>query len=208
MTSRDIPKVSNVLSVYNNATADNMRVGLAWYLDAHNLCVSLAGNRGQFGHATRVRRIAGIIAALSPMNGWENNKRKAIKLINQNGHVEWGEDGSNGISLGTNVRKAQAIYFGADPDEILNGDKVTAFFRTILDPTGDIDPVIDRHAFDIAVGERTNDKRRGRLSNVGVYGEFADVYREAARIAGIGSAQIQAITWIAWREIHDVAKYG
>ena len=78
--------------------------------------------------------------------------------------------------------------------------EVRAFYRTILDPTGDIDPVIDRHAFDIAVGMRTNEKARGILSRKGVYSEFAHVYREAAKIAGIGSAQMQAITWVAWRE--------
>ena len=183
----DSPSVANVLAVYNGASADNMREGLSWYLDAHNVAILMSNE-----HDINVSAAAGIIAALSPMNGWENNKRKAWQLLNQ-GNGE-------GCGLRNNVAKAERILAGENVLDVLKGDKVTAFYRTILDPFGDIDPVIDRHAFDIAVGERTDDKRRGILGRKGVYAEFANVYREAARIAGIGSAQMQAITWVAWRE--------
>lgn len=186
----DTPSVANVLAVYNGASAQNMREGLSWYLDAHNYARILCST-----YEVSVEQAAGVIAALSPMNGWENNKRKAMQLISQ-GHGE-------GCGLYRNVAKAEAIMLGGwdiDPLDILGGDKVRAFYATILDPFGDIDPVIDRHAFDIAVGERTDEKRRGILSRKGVYHEFANVYREAAKIAGIGSAQMQAITWVAWRE--------
>lgn len=183
----DTPKVSNVLAVYNGASSDAIREGLVWYMDAHNVARSLASEYNLPVHAT-----AGILAALSPLNGWENNKRKAIQFLAQNG------DGT-GIGLSRNVEKCIRIYNGEHPDDVLSGDKVTAFYRTILDPHGDIDPVIDRHAFDIAVGERTDEKRRGALGRKGVYAAFADVYREAAKIAGIGSAQMQAITWVEWR---------
>jgi hypothetical protein len=192
----DTPSVSNVLAVYRLASADDLRGGLSWYLDAHNVARTLADSTPHCENEA-VECAAGIIAALSPMNGWENNKRKAAQLIAQNG------DGT-GCGLTRNVAKAVAIFKGADPLDILNGDKVTAFYRTILNPTGDIDPVIDRHAFDIAVGERTDEKRRGALGRKGVYAEFAAVYREAAVIAGIGSAQMQAVTWVAWRNIHGI----
>lgn len=184
----DTPSVANVLAVYNGASANAIREGLSWYLDAHNVSRTLATEYGK-----TVEQVAGIIAALSPMNGWENNKRKAAQLLAQGGIGE-------GCGLYRNVEKAERIYNGENPLDVLGGDKVRAFYQTILDPTGDIDPVIDRHAFDIAVGERTDEKRRGALSRKGVYHEFANVYREAAKIAGIGSAQMQAITWVAWRE--------
>lgn len=189
----DSPSVANVLSVYNGASADNIREGLSWYLDAHTEAHRLTPGDPAKG--------AGILAALSPMNGWQNNKNKARQLIAQNG------DGT-GCGLYRNVAKAVAIFEGADPLDVLGGDKVRAFYQTILDPFGDIDPVIDRHAFDIAVGERTDEKRRGILSRKGVYSEFAHVYREAAKIAGIGSAQMQAITWVAWREAIGVSHNG
>ena len=191
----DSPNVANILAVYNGASADNLRWGLMWYPTAHNAALRMGGGRAQ-----HLARNAGIIAALSPMNGWTNNLRKASQVVSMRGRISVERGKPNGIGLGANVAKAIAIYNGADPLDILNGDKVTAFYRTILDPTGDIDPVIDRHAFDIAVGEPTNDKRRGALKRAGVYHEFAMAYREAAKIAGIGSAQMQAITWVTWRE--------
>ena len=194
-TSTDTPQVSNILAVFNGATAENIRFGLQWYVIAHNAALSMGG-----GRAWHLERNAGIIAALSPMNGWTNNVRKARQVVSMRGNITVVKGQPNGIGLGANVAKAIAIYKGADPLDILNGDKVTAFYRTIVNPTGDISPVIDRHAFDIAVGEPTNDKRRGILSRKGVYEEFAHAYREAAAIAGIGAPQMQAITWVQWRE--------
>lgn len=199
MTNTDKPSVSNILAVYNAATSDDLREGLAWYQTAHNWCRVMAKGRPHL-----VKRNAGIVAALSPLNGWGNNKRKAAEVISKRGKITVEKGKPNGIGLGSNVAKAIAIYNGADPLDVLKGDKVRAFYRTILDPQGDIDPVIDRHAFDIAVGERTDEKRRGALSRKGVYEEFAQAYREAAKIAGIGSAQMQAVTWIAWRNIHGI----
>ena len=200
MNFTDKPSVSNILAVYALATADDLREGLAWYQTAHQWCRVQAGsNRPHL-----IARNAGIVAALSPMNAWGNNKRKAAEVISRRGKIVAVKGKPNGIGLSVNVNKAIAIYNGADPLDILSGDKVRAFYRTILDPQGDIDPVIDRHAFDIAVGERTDDKRRGILSRKGVYSEFANAYREAAKVAGIGSAQMQAVTWIAWRNIHGI----
>lgn len=191
----DTPNVANILSVYNGATAENIRFGLQWYTIAHNAALSMGGAR-----AWHLNRNAGIIAALSPLNGWNNNIAKAREVVSLRGKITVVKGQPNGIGLGNNVAKAIAIYKGADPLDILSGDKVTAFYRTIVDPNGDIDPVIDRHAFDIAVGEQTDNKRRSALSRKGVYAEFAHAYREAAAIAGIGSAQMQAITWVQWRE--------
>jgi hypothetical protein len=198
----DSPSVANVLAVYNRATADQIRWGLEWYPFAHRTALAMGGGRGY-----HIARNAGIIAALSPMNGWNNNIRKARQVISMRGNIVIREDGSNGIGLSSNVAKAVAIYRGADPADVLNGDKVTSFYRSILNPTGDTRPTVDRHAFDIAVGERTDDKRRGILGRKGVYEEFADVYREAARIVGIGAPQMQAITWVAWRDAIGVGAH-
>ena len=200
MTHTDTPTVSNVLAVYNGASDWAIRAGLVWYNEAHRWAIRTSGGRNHL-----IRRNAGIVAALSPMNEWENNKRKAEQVIRQRGKVTFTPDGKNGIGLGKNVEKAIAIYNGADPLDVLGGDKVRAFYSTILDPTADIDPVIDRHAFDIAVGERTDEKRRAALSRKGVYSEFANVYRDAAKVAGIGSAQMQAIVWVAWKEALGIA---
>lgn len=182
------PTVSNVLAVYNNATANNLREGLSWYLDAHNFATILAANFG-----SNVTTAAGVIAALSPMMGWETNKKQATKAF-QNGTAA-------GCGLTRNCAKADFIMAGNDPLAILSGNKVRAFYSTILDPHGIYAPVIDRHAYDIAVGQVTNDKARSALSRKGEYERFAEVYIDAARVAGISPAQMQAVTWVAWREM-------
>ena len=184
------PTAANVLRVYRAADSDSLREGMRWYQDAHLFAKGLDYN---------VERAAGIIAALSPINGWEDNKAKAALLYAQDG------EGTK-VGLFRNVAKAQAIYNGGNPNEILGGEKVRAFYRTILHPRGDINPVVDRHAFDIDVGERTDDKRRGILSRKGVYESFAACYREAAIVEGIGAAQMQAVTWVFWRKFYGVAR--
>jgi hypothetical protein len=198
------PSAANILAVYNLASADDLREGLAWYNTAHNWCRVMAGaNRPHL-----IARNAGIVAALSPMNAWNNNKRKAAEVISKRGRITVVKGQPNGIGLGANVSKAIAIYNGAEPLDILSGDKVRAFYSTILDPQGDVDPVIDRHAFDIAVGERTNDAARTILGRKGIYSAFAHEYREAAAIAGIGAPQMQAVTWITWRNILGIGWAG
>lgn len=180
-----VPSVSNVLAVYAQADADSLREGLSWYLDAHNFANILDPDNP--------RKAAGIIAALSPMNGWEPNKNAAAKVY------------AEGTAFGThtvpNEVKADSILCGAEPLDVLKGDKVRAFFRTIAEPFGLIQPVIDRHAFDIAVGRVTDEKSRGILGRKGVYDLFASVYIDAAKVAGISSSQMQAVTWVAWRKI-------
>lgn len=194
-TGHMTPTVKNVLSVYRRANFSAFSEGMTWYDDAHNFAKAL--------DPIRFHRAAGVIAALSPMNKWDNNKRKAALFYAMNGKVNW--DGTkNGIGLSKNVEKAIAIYNGEDALDILGGDKVRAFYLTILDPTGDHAPVIDRHAFDIAVGKRTNDKIRGTLARKGMYDRFSDVYRNAALTVGIGASQLQAVTWMQWREENNI----
>jgi hypothetical protein len=179
------PEVANVLSVYTAASADHLREGLSWYLDAHNVASILDTDNPARG--------AGVIAAMSPMMGWETNKRAAF-LAFERGTAD-------GLGLSRNVAKANRILAGDKPLDVLGGDKVRAFYATILDPHGHVIPVIDRHAFDIAVGEVTDEKARSSLSRKGVYQAFGEVYIQAAKVAGISSSQMQAVTWVAWREM-------
>lgn len=177
------PTVTNVLSVFNRAGSAAIREGLSWYLDAHSVALDLSPNDPAMS--------AGVIAALSPMMGWDSNKKQATLAF------ERGD--ASGLGLAKNCAKAQAILDGANPLDVLGGNKVRAFYSTILDPFGFDIPVVDRHAFDIAVGRVTDDKTRGILSRKGAYERFGQVYVDAAKRAGISASQMQAVTWVAWR---------
>lgn len=193
------PSAADILAVFEQATPADYSEGMEWYIAAHNWCRAQAKGRSHL-----IRRNAGIVAALSPMNGWNNNKAKAQELISLRARIIVEKGKPNGIGLGDNVAKAIAIYNGADPLDVLSGNKVRAFYSTILDPFGTPPVTVDRHAFDIALGQRTNDKARGILGRKGVYEAFANAYVEAATIAGIGNAEMQAVTWVAWRRIHGI----
>lgn len=179
-----IPTVAHVLSVYLRATPDMLSNGLSWYDDANSFARTLDGKR--------FHRAAGVIAALSPQNKWGPNKNAAAKV--------YGMGQAIGVHTRNNENKCNRILAGDDALDVLGGDKVRSFFFTIVDPHNpETIPVIDRHAFDIAVGRVTDNKTRGILSRKGVYARFADVYREAALIADIGAPQMQAVTWMQWR---------
>jgi len=179
------PTVANVLKVYRSATDAQLAEGIRWYDDAHTLAVAL--------DPTNVERSSGVIAALSPMMPWGRNVTTAVRAY---------ADGFASGCLNTSCAKADRILNGEAPlDVIGNGNKVRNFYLNILNPSDACGGVtVDRHAFDIAVGRVTDDETRGILSRKGVYDTFADVYRQAALIAGIGSAQMQAVTWVVWRE--------
>lgn len=176
--------VRNILKVYRTASFASFSTGMTWYDEAHAFALSLD---------SEIARSAGVIAALSPMNGWANNKRKAAQLYAQ-GH-------GAGCGLYTNVAKAEKILSGAEPLEVLGGRKVRSFYLSILDPASTIaEPVIDRHAHDIAIGYPTSDKDRQRLGGKGYYDRFASAYIRAAERVSVTPKQLQAITWVEWRE--------
>lgn len=177
------PTAENVLRVYARATDADMAEGLSWYDDAHEFALSLG----------TIEMAAGVIAALSPNNHWETNKNAAAKAF------------ANGTALGThfiaNERKVDSILAGENPLDVLSGNKVRAFYQTIVDPTGFSIPTIDRHAFDIAVNIAGAylDSGAKILARKGMYDVFGQVYVDAAIEMGIGAPQMQAVTWVTWR---------
>lgn len=177
----------NVLDVWRKATPDELNEGLEWYSIAHNAAIEL--------DPKNVTRAAGIIAALSPMVNWKRNLEMA-RFVYANGHA-------NGLGLRGNCRKAEAILNGSDPLDILGGEKVRTFFQTIVNPGIDGLVVIDRHAFDIALGKVHSD--RDRKIGKRVYRELSVAYQQAATIADVTTPQMQAVTWVVHRARKGIA---
>ena len=97
-----------------------------------------------------------------------------------------------------------------DVCNVLNGRKVTAFYRCIL---GDEQSVcIDGHAYSIWAGEPIATTKTPSISK-SLYEQIASDYRTAAELinalyhcatntARSAPAQLQAITWVAHRRLH------
>lgn len=180
------PRAANIERVFRDASADQYDAGMRWYHDAHEAAVRL--------DPINPDRAAGVIAALSPQTDWARNLELTRRAYT-NGYASG--------TLGRSIDKANAILAGADPLDVLRGPKTRAFYRLIADPD-DLDAVVvDRHAIDIAIGERLTVADRERwypLERRGWYRIFADAYRAAGRLLGVNPSQVQGVTWTAWTD--------
>ena len=140
---------------------------------------------------------------------WDRNVTNARELIQAfvNG------DGMDSVKVSTyHTMKKKAWSILEDmPDHegvivLLNGQKIVSFYRNIM---GDDTCTVDGHAKNIYYGERhglTDDK-----TNVGKkeYKTISDAYVKAGkrvRVNGrsLKAFEIQAITWVVWRRIHNI----
>jgi hypothetical protein len=178
------PRAANIVRMFNEASAAQLDMGERWYRDAHGAAASLDPDDPG--------RAAGVIAALSPQTPWARNLELAARMY---------ADGElTGGVLGQSIRRATAIYNGAEPLNVLQGPKTRAFYQLIANPDDPDTVCVDRHAVDIAVGERLSvQDREARypLAKRGWYQRFADCYRQAAQQLGVTPSVVQATTWVA-----------
>lgn len=208
------PSTANILRVFRAASAEDVTAGREWYARAHAAARDLAA----MGDGD-VTRAAAVIAVLSPSTPWQRNvalARQAYAMAADGATFDEisapGRDGGLG-TIRANSRKAAALVLGADPAAVVSGPKVTAFWARIADAaSGDAtyrSVVVDRHAFDIAVGRVTDDRTRSMyLSRVGGfrtvqlrYAHAASVLRRTGEAPDITPAELQAVTWVAWRRL-------
>ncbi|MEO3863432.1 hypothetical protein [Acrocarpospora sp. B8E8] len=175
--------VDNVLAVWERATFDQMGRGVNWYRTANQLANMISGGDAAAG--------AGVLSALSANKSWRENVKLATRAF---------EAGEASGHFGDAIRKAARIMAGEAPETVLPMDAKTGnFYRCILNPTDPESVCIDRHAHDIAVGERYGNRDRG-LGASGRYALLANVYRDAAMRLGAIPQVVQAVTWVVWIE--------
>jgi len=167
---------------YRAATAHQIDAGHRWYVDAHTVAASQAETYG-----TTIEVAAGVLAATSPRLGWGPNVMIAERMLASGGTLERG-------ALGRSLATARAICAGGDPDKILRGPKTNAFYHAIITAGGSPTPVIDRHAWDMLVGQR-----QAPPPNLGQYRQAASVMERAADILAVGVHEVQAVTWLVQR---------
>jgi hypothetical protein len=205
------PMVRNVTRVFREASPDQREAGREWYGRATRLAAELATSLPtDHRHYGDTDRAAAVIAVLSPRLNWRENVAMARQAYAMT-HGPWAflvSTYTNALpTLRINARKAgRLLATDEDTTDIVSGPKVTAFWRTIADPTNPWAVVVDRHAYDVSVGRVTdNDERMAGLRGKR-YDAVCDVYRRAAVILSretgetITPAIVQATTWTVWRE--------
>lgn len=198
----NLPSTNNVLRVYAKASVLQHEQGVKWYVRERDYGRALADTHWRKGSPRTLDHAIGIMAALSPMVPWDYAKQLALQCYR--------ERGLRGGHFGQFVSKANLIYEGADPRDILGGPKVRSFYQALSSAGTDPDVVVvDRHAAHVAMGDVLDDRERSNLLRQTIsrdgYQEVSNAYRRAARELGdengvsLTPSQLQAIVWVTWR---------
>lgn len=185
-------KVDNILSVFSQATAEEIERGKGWYPSAHAEACKLHPDP---------RIACSIVSVLSPGLRWERNIDAARRVING--------DSLDGIGLRwyANVRKALRILGGEAPETVLGGNKVRSFYQCILFPLNPLFVCVDGHGYAVWKGERVSLMDTPNLTDK-LYHRIAYAYTAAADRVGLLPLEVQAITWCVWRRIHGIEDNG
>jgi hypothetical protein len=191
----------NILAVYQLANVADKIDGQSWYPVAYSVACTLAD---QYNVSPIVA--AGVIAALSPRNRWERNIANAENMLRVHSVDPDSIESVKVCTFGHNKAKAIRILQENPETEsevcsILSGPKLQEFFSCIVGIDGEV--CIDGHAYSVWIGDRITVDSVPRISKK-LRAQIKADYAQAAKIAGIKSSEMQAVTWCAWRRIHGV----
>ena len=186
---------NNILKVWKQAKATERH---DWYNEAHAFAQSLV-----YGYEAPdpryyqdLNKVIGILAATSPMKGWVQNKNVAAKI--------WQTGVFSGHTKAMCL-KAKRIFDSSGEEaeilDILNGQKISAFFLNIRHPQRDISLTMDRHAICIALGKKHLSDCEMPALTVAQYEFFVECYRWTAAQLNITGTLLQSATWVAHRRL-------
>jgi hypothetical protein len=198
--------------------------GMSFYEGASGLCRFVS--QALTGGTISVRQVAGIYAALSPMNGWETNVANMLTVVKWASRDQgrdckcdepWPELLDFGFvvcercgqqhSIHTNTskinqRKAHDIAAGTEPLDVLGGRKVRAFFQAIVDPTDTLTVPVDRHLICLALGAKitSNLELRSFAGSRQLYSRIEQAYTELGARENLGN-RLASIAWFVQRRV-------
>lgn len=164
--------------------------GMDFYPGAYGLCRLFASI-----YSLPISHIAGIYAALSPMNTWDTNVANIIDVLR-----DWSAATVNTTDI--NLHKALAIRCGKHPLDVLSGRKVRAFYSAIADPDERQSIPVDRHLICLALGRKitSNQILRSFASDHDLYSKIESAYLALGRREGLGN-RLASIAWFVQRRI-------
>lgn len=188
---------ANIMRRWHAATDTEREQGEQWYGLAHLLASQLCDD---------VSRGAAVAAALSPRYDWDWEVDTLRELIDE--PEAFVPNGCGALSA--NIVKANDILRGYEPDEVLGGFKVRAFWRLLTDPYDPNEVCVDSWSFRVAVDAPLTDKELKPLFSSRAAYEYVQLaYRKVAADLGVLPNVVQAVTWCqirgeTWRGRRDV----
>lgn len=179
--------VHNKRNALRIATSDQIERGMNWYPTAHRIAQAIHPD---------VEKAAGVIGALSSRGTeWTQNVRSADQFFKTGVPL--------GKATGAQVEAATRIAEGEHWSDVLPKDlKTYNFTKTIINPLDEEAYVSDTHDADSSAGLKMPWQTADRgLGAMGRYNTFADAGRAAANKAGLLPNQLQAATWLSWKEM-------
>jgi len=178
--------IANIEKIWLKVPANLRR---DWYQNAHEFAQGLSV---AIPSGNSLSKACGIIAALSPLKNWDENKKIATQFIKTKRckHTKAFEDKCHRI-LASNGTDGEIL-------SILSGNKISSFYMNIRHPGRGEYVTIDRHAVSIAMGRKLpEDKLRGITDNQ--YKFFEDCYKALADKYQVKPEMVQSVTWEYWR---------
>ena len=206
--------VGNIERIFKQASKEEIAVTRKWYQNAKKFTEDLSL---KFDNQLSSKKIAGVIAALSPRNEWNRNKFDAETLCKEflsNKYYQLNLFGyhtllnSKVCTFNTNKSKAIKILLSDDSkiESILKGNKLINFYRCII---GDSNAIcIDGHAFNIACNRVSSLAEVPTISDKH-YKIIANVYRDAKNIINkryglnLKTMHLQSVTWNKYKDINN-----
>lgn len=185
----DVDAIGNITNVFeyvmHTATDTDIVSAINWYPLANSFCATWAESFN-----LSIAQMAGVTAALSPQLSWEKNKAQAIEVV---ARLQNNKPLNGLIAYPANLRKAQRIFNGENPLDVLGGDKVRSFYRNIM--LDDIAVTIDRHAAAIAL-YGLNTAKSGKIGVTDkLYRLLAKAYTDVAHDYDVAPYIVQSVTW-------------
>tara|TARA_R110000772_G_scaffold46677_1_gene106394 strand:+ start:1821 stop:2351 length:531 start_codon:yes stop_codon:yes gene_type:complete len=171
------------------ATPQQIIQGMQWYNEAHTLAVKLAAQ-----HGVTVIQAAQVISILSPQKKWDMNKREAVAIFNE--HFKGIQYGYGYYATVRTLREVHAIMEG-DYLIPIKRTKTYSFADNIAYLEESTEITVDRHALRVCY-----DDTSARINKVGIndYKYAREAYQLVADSLGIKGYQLQAITWVTYKQ--------
>ena len=199
--------VENIKKVYNLSTESERAEGLVWYADARKICVRLSKK-----YNVPVKIVCYVMAALSPNNKWQRNitdTKRVLEFFSTGElslkvacYLTGDKEALKNIACTYTANLMKAFYILQTNDIThLKGLKTNNFALNIYHKN-DSYVTVDYHAVSIAQNFRyTIESIKSTAFRAKQYHEIAEAYKKAGEDLGLQAKALQAITWVAWRNV-------
>jgi hypothetical protein len=197
-TDIDVSKAAASIGEFYDLASDKQKEdGRQWYRVANAFLRDVASDYG-----APFAAVAGAFSALSVGNKLSQNCRDLFAILDMGA-------GANVATYSRQKDKALAMLAGDDPRIALGKLKTRAFWHNLVAPDTAGRVTIDRHAVRICWPKLTAaDVSTGRYTKTAAkYRQWEQAYILAAGRVALLPHELQAITWLVWRDNFLPARY-